>query len=270
MAVGVCAMFESVPRSLENDLAAVGELQLGLLLLALEAGGRFQLDRPGNESQGHGWHGHATCGAAGTPSGSWCRRHPRWTMIRRPLLRVALPLFAVLALGSCEYARLLRPSVLKQLNPRVVRLVNYLPEIDEPNEAIVGRLLAHGGLGHARPGDDGVMRATVRAPRQEFIWEPAIIVMPRGGALELDFSNEDTEQHAAFLPSQDGGRKMMFLPIHERGRARLELDAPGYYFFGCPISNHAGRGMLGLIIVEGDVPAEARLDRPRQPQPSRF
>jgi hypothetical protein len=29
--------------------------------------------------------------------------------------------------GGCEYVRLLRPSVLKQLNPRVVRLVNELP-----------------------------------------------------------------------------------------------------------------------------------------------
>lgn len=189
----------------------------------------------------------------------------------RPLLRVALLLLAAASLAACEYARLLRPSVLKQLNPRVVRLVNYLPEIDEPNEAMVGRLLAHGGLGHARPGSDGVMRATVRAPKQEFIWEPAVIVMPRGGELELDFSNEDVELHAAFLPHQgEGGRRMMYLPIHERGRARLRLDGPGYYFFGCPISNHAGRGMLGLIIVEGDVPPEAKLDRPRQPQPSRF
>lgn len=189
----------------------------------------------------------------------------------RPPLGVLVPLLAVLTLASCEYARLLRPSVLKQLNPRVVRLVNYLPEIDEPNEAIVGRLLAHGGLGHAKPGSDGVMRATIRAPKQEFIWEPAIIVMPQGGELELDFSNEDIELHAAFLPHQgEGGRRMMFLPVHERGRARMTLDAPGYYFFGCPISNHAGRGMLGLIIVEGDVPAEAKLDRPRQPQPRRF
>lgn len=183
--------------------------------------------------------------------------------------RGIVPVLLSLALTGCEYVRLLRPSVLKQLNPRVVRLVNYLPEVDEPNEAMVGRLLAHGGLVHAEVGRDGVMRATIRAPEGEFIWEPAIVVMPRGGELELDFSNEDFVLHAAFLPGQTG-REIVFVPIHERGRARLELDDPGYYFFGCPISNHAGRGMLGLIIVEGDVPPEAKLDRPPQPQPKRY
>ena len=32
---------------------------------------------------------------------------------------------------------------------------------------------------------------------------------------------------------------------------RLRLDQPGLYWFGCPVSNHAGRGMLGLIVVAG-------------------
>jgi hypothetical protein len=45
---------------------------------------------------------------------------------------------APLALTGCEYVRLLRPSVLKQLNPRVVRLVNELPATDNPNEALIG------------------------------------------------------------------------------------------------------------------------------------
>jgi PQQ system protein len=48
----------------------------------------------------------------------------------------------------------------------------------------------------------------------------------------------------------------------------VELDAPGLYWFGCPVGNHAGRGMLGFLFVEGDVPPEARLDRPPQPQPT--
>lgn len=183
-------------------------------------------------------------------------------------LRVGLLVFLCVAFTGCEYVRMLRPGVLKQLNPRVVRLVNYLPDVDEPNQAILARLFAHGGLSHAELGSDGVMRATVRAPEGQFIWEPAVVVMERAGELELDFSNEDFVVHAAFVPSE-GGREILFLPIHERGRARISLDAPGYYIFGCPISNHAGRGMLGMIIVEGEVPAEARLDRPSQPKPGR-
>ena len=180
-----------------------------------------------------------------------------------------LLVFVLLGLGGCEYVRMLRPSVLKQLHPRVVRLVNYLPEVDDPNDAILSKLFALGGLAHAEVGEDGIMRATVRAPEGEFIWEPAIVVMPRGGELELDFANEDFVVHAAYLPSEIG-HQVLYVPTHERGRARLTLDAPGYYFFGCPVSNHAGRGMLGLIIVEGNVPSEARLDRPRQAQPDRF
>lgn len=175
-------------------------------------------------------------------------------------------LVAASLVTSCEYVRLLRPSVLKQLNPRVVRLVNELPATDDVNEALIGRLFAHGGAADATVGDDGIMRVTVHVPENEYLWEPAVIIMPRGGELEIDFSNEDREFHAAFLPS-NGGRQLLDIPIHERGRARLRLDQPGYYFFGCPVMNHAGRGMLGLILVKGDVPAEARLDRPPQPRP---
>jgi PQQ system protein len=55
--------------------------------------------------------------------------------------------------------------------------------------------------------------------------------------------------------------------VHEGGVARLELDQPGLYWFGCPVADHVGRGMLGLIIVRGTVPQQARLDRPPQRQP---
>jgi PQQ system protein len=180
----------------------------------------------------------------------------------RLLLAASLPVL----LGSCEYVRLLRPSVLKQLNPDVVRLVNELPAVDDPNEAIVARLFAHGGLSHAKLGSDGVFRDEIRVPKHEYIWRPAIIVMERGGELELDIANEDEAFHIAFLPSNDN-RRVVELPVKERGKARIRLDQPGLYWFGCPVANHAGRGMLGLVLVRGDVPPEARLDRPKMPRP---
>jgi PQQ system protein len=174
----------------------------------------------------------------------------------------------VLALTACDYVRLLRPKMLKQLNPRVVRLVNELPEVDEPNKEIVARLFPHGGLSHAKVGGDGVMRDKIRVPPDQFIWEPSIIVMPHGGDLELEFQNEDHNFHMAFLPS-DGARNVVELPMHQGGRARIHLDQPGLYWFGCPVANHAGRGMLGLVIVRGELPAEAKLDRPPQKRPGR-
>lgn len=184
----------------------------------------------------------------------------------RPLVRVGLLVVLALLLTGCEYLRLLRPSALSQLNPRMVRLVNYLPEVDDPNEAMVARLFAHGGLSHAERGSDGIYRDEVYVPKNEFIWQPAIIVMERGGELELKFSNGDQTFHMALMPSH-GGRKLLELPVHEAGLVRIRLDQPGLYWFGCPVSNHAGRGMLGLVVVEGNVPAEARLDRPPMPQP---
>ncbi|HYD51817.1 MAG TPA: MSMEG_3727 family PQQ-associated protein [Gemmatimonadaceae bacterium] len=128
-------------------------------------------------------------------------------------------------------------------------------------------MYARGGLGYATLGDDGVMRASVRIPSGEYLWRPAIIVMPRGGELELDIYNEDPySHHAALLPSS-GERHALVLPVNSRGRARIRLDQPGYYWFGCPVANHAPRGMLGFIFVYGDTPAQAKLDRPPQPRP---
>lgn len=175
-------------------------------------------------------------------------------------------LLLITGLGGCEYIRLLRPSVLKQLNPRVVRLVNELPATDQVNEAMIGRLFAHGGAADAKIDGDGVMRIAVNVPKDKYLWEPAVIIMPRGGELEVTFTNPDRVLHAAFLPS-NGGRQMLYIPEGQGGTARLRLDQPGYYFFGCPIANHAGRGMLGLILVKGDTPAEAKLDRPPQRRP---
>lgn len=186
----------------------------------------------------------------------------------RPFIpRTIVPLFGLaLLVSGCEYLKLLRPSVLKQLNPDVVRLVNTLPDVDDPNEAIVARLFAHGGLSHAELGRDGVFRDKIWVPENEFIWKPAIIRMPRGGELELEFHNVDQNVHMAFVPSQPE-RQLLHLPVRTGGRVRIRLDQPGLYWFGCPVSDHAGRGMLGLIMVGGEVPEAARLDRPKQKRP---
>jgi PQQ system protein len=195
---------------------------------------------------------------------------PSWEhgLKRRSQVRFAtsVALALVLTLSGCEYAKLLRPKALKQLNPEMVALVNELPELDNANEAIIGRLFPHGGLSRADLGRDGNFRDAVAVPENQYIWRPAIIVMQRPGRLELDFSNDDNVHHMAFLPSETE-RQVLDLPVHTRGRATLDFNHPGLYWFGCPVSNHAGRGMLGLIIVKGEMPAAAKLDRPRQKRP---
>jgi PQQ system protein len=166
-----------------------------------------------------------------------------------------------------NYLGLLRPSVLKQLNPRLVALLNELPALDRQNKATLGRLFVHGGLGYAEEGPDGRLHAEVRIPPREFIWQPSIIVMPHGGDLDLDLVNDDPwDPHCALLPS-NGDKQWIWLPMLSRGRATLNLDGPGFYWFSSPIGNNEGRGLLGGILVLGDVPPEARLDRPPQPRP---
>jgi hypothetical protein len=85
-----------------------------------------------------------------------------------------LAILAVFLVSGCEHAQLLRPSVLKQLDTDVAALINELPEVDHPNEAIVARLFPHDGLSHAKLDADGVMRDEIRVPLNEYIWKPAI------------------------------------------------------------------------------------------------
>lgn len=184
---------------------------------------------------------------------------------RRMLGLVAFSAVAAAALTSCEYLGLVRPSVLGQVDPEMAALLNELPNLDEPNEAMIGRLFATGGASRPKIGADGIMRDRIRIPKDEYLWYPAILILPRGGTLELDITNEDQRPHAMFAPS-NGERKILELPAATRGIVRVTLDQPGLYWFGCPVANHANRGMLGFVIVKGEVPPEARLDRPRQPQ----
>jgi PQQ system protein len=166
-----------------------------------------------------------------------------------------------------DYLRLLRPSVLKQFSPQLVKLVNELSGFDKQNKEILGQLFVQGGLARTKEGQDGLMRAHVRIPPGKLIWNPAIIAMPRAGELEVEVVNDDPYiYHAAVFPS-NGDKQWLWLPIYSRGKARINLDGPGFYWFGSPPKNDTGRGMLGLILVQGEVPEEARLDRPKQPRP---
>ena len=138
--------------------------------------------------------------------------------------------------------------------------------LDKQNRATIGRLLTHGGgLGHAEEGADGVMRATIRIPEDELIYEPSILVVPHGGDIELEFFNDDTNTHCALLPSNND-YQWLWLPNFSRGTASINLDGPGYYWYSSNVGNDEGKGLFGAIVVLGDVPQEARLDRPAQPR----
>lgn len=188
--------------------------------------------------------------------------------MRSTRVPLALACSLALLLTGCEYLGLLRPGVLRQINPRTARLVGYLPRVDHPNEAVLGRLFAQGGLSRAEMGADGVMRDRVRVRLHAMLWEPAVVVLPRPGTVEIEVANEDEGVHIAYFPD-DAADQVLVLPPGTAGRVRVTLDAPGMYTFADPTSNNAGQGMLGIILVEGDVPPEARIARPPQPRPDR-
>ena len=134
------------------------------------------------------------------------------------------------------------------------------------NKAALGAVLGTGRIAEATERADGTMEATIRINPDEIAWDPSILVMPHGGDIELTLINDDLNTHCCLLPS-NGDRKFIWLVNHSRGRATLNLDGPGYYWFSSPTGNDEGRGLTGAIVVLGEVPPEARLDRPPQPRP---
>jgi len=138
--------------------------------------------------------------------------------------------------------------------------------LDGQNKAALGQVLGTGNIGQATEGADGRMQATIRIRPDELCFDPSILVVPHGGDIELELINDDLNTHCALLPS-NGDRKFIWLVNHSRGRATLNLDGPGYYWFSSPTGNDEGRGLTGAIVVLGEVPPEARLDRPPQPRP---
>jgi PQQ system protein len=141
-----------------------------------------------------------------------------------------------------------------------------VPGLDKQNGATLGRILGRGRVGTAEEGSGGKMTATVRILEDELVFDPGVLVLPHAGEVEIEFFNDDKNTHCAVLPC-NGDYKFIWLVNHSRGTANLTLDGPGYYWYGSRTGNDEGRGLTGAIVVQGDAPEEARLDRPPQPRP---
>lgn len=138
--------------------------------------------------------------------------------------------------------------------------------LDRQNQASLGRLLASGSIKQAEEADDGRMHAQIRIVPDQMIYDPSILVLPHGGDLDIEFVNDDQNTHCALVPS-NGDSQWQWLPNYTRGTVHVNLDGPGCYWFSSNIGNDEGRGLIGAIVVQGDVPESARLDRPQQPRP---
>jgi PQQ system protein len=165
-----------------------------------------------------------------------------------------------------SYLRLLRPGQYEEIDEQFAKLLNELPGLDKQNKAVVGRMIVHGGVGYAKEDLDGRLHAQIRIPLDEFVYEPSIIVVPRGGDIALEMINDDHNDHSALLPS-NGDKQLQWMPAGTRGTATINLNSPGMYWFGSSVlGNDEGRGLVGVIAVLGNVSEEAQQDRPPQPQ----
>lgn len=138
--------------------------------------------------------------------------------------------------------------------------------LDGQNRTALGRILGTGNIGYAEEGSDGVMRATVRILEDQLLFDPQILVCPHGGEIELEIYNDDKNTHCALFPN-NSDPKIIWLVNHSRGTARLNLDGPGHYWYGSTTGNDEGRGLNAAIVIGGEVPDSAKLDRPPQPRP---
>jgi PQQ system protein len=136
----------------------------------------------------------------------------------------------------------------------------------QQNRTGLGKLLGSGGVGHAEEASDGTMTASVHIPEDELCFEPGTVILPHGGKLVLTLANDDKNTHCAVLPS-NGDPKIIWLVNHSKGTATLYLDGPGTYYYGSTTGNDEGRGLTGAIVIGGEVPDDAKEDRPPQPRP---
>jgi len=143
---------------------------------------------------------------------------------------------------------------------------DQLEDLVKQNGATIGRILANGKAGKATEGPDGKMHATIRINEDELVYDPTVLFVPHGGTIELDFYNDDTNTHCAVIPS-NGATQFLWLLNSSHGTATVTLDGPGYYWYGSIAGNEVGNGLTGAIVVGGDSPPEAKLDRPPQPRP---
>ena len=110
------------------------------------------------------------------------------------------------------------------------------------------------------------MRATVRIPEDELIWEPSILVFPHGGEVELTLINDDKNTHCAVLP-HNGDPKIIWLVNHSKGTATSASADRARTTTAPRPGNDEGRGLTAALVFGGEVPDSAKIDRPPQPRP---
>ena len=84
--------------------------------------------------------------------------------------------------------------------------------LNAQNRATIGRMLGTGSIARATERDDGTMEGTLTILEDSGGWEPAVLVMPHGGSIELTVINDDKNTHSALFPS-NGDKQFLGLIV---------------------------------------------------------
>ena len=125
------------------------------------------------------------------------------------------------------------------MSPTAQTGVVDVADLDRQNGATLGRILGRGSVGEAEEGPDGKMRATVRIPEDELVFEPGIVVLPHAGELELTLINDDKNTHCAVLPS-NGDYQFIWLVNHSKGIGEPHARRPGLLLVRLPYRQRRG------------------------------
>ena len=98
---------------------------------------------------------------------------------------------------------------------------DLLAEIGGQNKATMGALLGTGSIAKATERADGTMEATIRIPEDAMAWEPAVLVLPHAGTVELTIINDDKNTGEPLEGPRDArtGRPRLLL-VRLAGRQR--------------------------------------------------
>src|SRR3954447_9689765 len=109
--------------------------------------------------------------SGGSPPGHWQGPPPNGQPPDDQLLRGATPRRSQLAS---------RPNFPTR-EDAVSQTAQVPADLDRQNGTTLGRILGRGNVGRAEEGPDGKMRATVRIPEDELVFDPGVLILPHAG-----------------------------------------------------------------------------------------
>jgi plastocyanin len=82
----------------------------------------------------------------------------------------------------------------------------------------------------------------------EYRFEPDELEVPAGVPVRIEFHNDGDMPHN--LTFEGIGQGTPTLEPGQRAELLIELETPGRYAFECTVTNHAGMGLRGHLVVD--------------------